>query len=104
MLIVLARPGLGPGPGHCMWPVCTLQAGLFQAAGQLPWELTPVLGLITDACPLLGYRRKGYLLIVGFVGALAVATHVTQGAGVFLLRSAMCAVHGHACTDACALR
>lgn len=49
--------------------VAPLQAGLFQTAGQIPWELTPLLGLVTDLCPLMGYRRKAYLLLVGLTGA-----------------------------------
>ena len=68
---------LTPLPHHA--PHCCGQAGFFQAAGQLPWELTPVLGLITDAVPLLGYRRKGYLLVVGLVG---------EGLPTWLIRAA----------------
>ncbi|KAG2499195.1 hypothetical protein HYH03_002776 [Edaphochlamys debaryana] len=54
------KDSLGLGPAS---------AGLFQTAGQIPWELTPLLGLLTDLVPLWGYRRKAYLLLVGLLGA-----------------------------------
>ncbi|KAG2455131.1 hypothetical protein HYH02_000950 [Chlamydomonas schloesseri] len=68
-------------------------AGLFQTAGQLPWELTPLLGLLTDLVPLAGYRRKSYLLLVGLVGAacwagLAALQLGAMAAGLLLVGSA----------------
>lgn len=33
----------------------------------IPWMLKPLLGLLTDTCPLFGYRRKYYILICGAV-------------------------------------
>jgi len=39
----------------------------FWAVATIPWYLKPVIGLVVDATPLGGTRRRGYL----FVGALA---------------------------------
>jgi Na+/melibiose symporter-like transporter len=36
----------------------------------IPWMLKPFLGLLTDTCPILGYRRKYYIIICGFVDIL----------------------------------
>lgn len=39
----------------------------FFASLVLPWTIKPVYGLISDYFPLLGYRRKSYLLILNLV-------------------------------------
>lgn len=47
----------------------------------LPWMVKPLLGFITDGWPLLGYRRRPYLIVAGLVSAaawLALATVVHQ--------------------------
>jgi len=33
--------------------------------------IKPVWGLITDAKPLFGYRRKSYLILFGFLGTVS---------------------------------
>lgn len=33
----------------------------------LPWSLKPLLGLLTDFCPIFGYKRKIYLILCGFL-------------------------------------
>ncbi|PNH12703.1 HEAT repeat-containing protein 2, partial [Tetrabaena socialis] len=78
------------------WAAARLpSAGLFQAAGQIPWELTPVLGLMTDLVPLWGYRRKAYLTLVGLIGAacwggLALLPGSAVLAGCLLFGSSAC--------------
>ncbi|WP_390883497.1 folate/biopterin family MFS transporter [Kovacikia minuta] len=37
----------------------------------LPWMVKPVFGFISDGLPILGYRRRPYLILSGFLGALA---------------------------------
>lgn len=37
----------------------------------LPWVIKPLYGLISDFFPLLGYRRKSYLLLVNGIAALS---------------------------------
>lgn len=46
----------------------------------LPWIIKPLYGLISDFVPLLGYRRKSYLLLANAVavGAYLWITQVTQ--------------------------
>ena len=39
----------------------------------LPWSLKPLYGLLSDAVPLLGSRRRGWLALVSGVAALALA-------------------------------
>ncbi|MEB3281854.1 MAG: folate/biopterin family MFS transporter [Lyngbya sp.] len=37
----------------------------------LPWVIKPVFGFISDGLPLFGYRRRPYLILSGFLGAIA---------------------------------
>lgn len=36
----------------------------------LPWSLKPLLGLLTDCCPIFGYKRKIYILLCGLLAML----------------------------------
>ncbi|MEW5311375.1 MAG: hypothetical protein WDW38_003096 [Sanguina aurantia] len=59
-------------------------AGLALTVGQIPWEATPLLGLLTDAVPLCGYHRKAYLLFSGVLGStcwVLLALLATAGSG-----------------------
>lgn len=51
-----------------MYPDALLQRVFPCCRRLLPWNITPMLGLITDTWPILGYHRKGYLLVVGLTG------------------------------------
>lgn len=57
---LLMRRGYGAG-----------RIATFSAVLALPWALKPVLGLLTDFAPLLGSRRKGYLVVAGATSAVA---------------------------------
>ncbi|KAL5198224.1 hypothetical protein ABZP36_001736 [Zizania latifolia] len=37
----------------------------------LPWLIKPLYGFISDSIPLFGYRRRSYLILSGFLGALS---------------------------------
>lgn len=37
----------------------------------LPWMVKPLFGFISDGMPIGGYRRRPYLILSGFLGALA---------------------------------
>lgn len=37
----------------------------------IPWIIKPLWGFISDCFPILGYRRKPYLTIFGFVGVIS---------------------------------
>ncbi|MGF1569619.1 MAG: folate/biopterin family MFS transporter [Nodosilinea sp.] len=48
----------------------------------LPWTIKPLFGFISDGVPILGLRRRPYLILSGFLGAaawLALATVVQSG-------------------------
>ncbi|MGF1486965.1 MAG: folate/biopterin family MFS transporter [Prochloraceae cyanobacterium] len=37
----------------------------------LPWVIKPVFGFLSDGLPILGYRRRSYLIFSGILGSLA---------------------------------
>jgi folate/biopterin transporter len=37
----------------------------------LPWMIKPLFGFISDGLPILGYRRRPYLILSGFLGTLS---------------------------------
>ncbi len=37
----------------------------------LPWVIKPLFGFISDSFPILGYRRRPYLILSGILGAIA---------------------------------
>ena len=37
----------------------------------LPWTIKPLYGFLSDGFPILGYRRRSYLVLVGIVGFLS---------------------------------
>ncbi|NET08724.1 MAG: folate/biopterin family MFS transporter [Symploca sp. SIO2B6] len=48
--------------------------------GLFPWMIKPLFGLLSDNVPILGYRRRPYLILAGVAGSLvwvAMATIVT---------------------------
>ena len=49
----------------------------------LPWVIKPLFGFMSDGLPIVGYRRRPYLILSGFLGAaswLALATLVEDAA------------------------
>ncbi|KAG2423271.1 hypothetical protein HXX76_015420 [Chlamydomonas incerta] len=58
------------------------QVAFLISAGNLPWAIKPVIGLVSDTLPLWGYRRKSYLIASGLAGAagwLALAAPAAWG-------------------------
>lgn len=47
------------------------QLQVFMGVTQLPWALKPMIGLVSDAFPIMGYNKGPYILISSFVGASA---------------------------------
>jgi folate/biopterin transporter len=43
----------------------------------LPWIIKPVFGLLSDGLPIFGYRRRPYLILSGFLGAISWASLAT---------------------------
>ena len=69
-----------------------LQVTAYFGALNFPWVIKPVFGLVSDFVPLLGYRRKSYLLIsslcaAGAYAGIAVLTRPSEFALLLLLTS-----------------
>ena len=43
--------------------------GALIGLGAAPWVIKPILGLLSDTVPILGYRRRSYLLLSGVMGS-----------------------------------
>ncbi|MEB3292904.1 MAG: folate/biopterin family MFS transporter [Synechococcales bacterium] len=43
----------------------------------IPWMVKPLFGFLSDGLPILGYRRRPYLILSGFLGALSWITLAT---------------------------
>jgi len=64
--------------------------GALIGLGAAPWVIKPILGLLSDTVPILGYRRRSYLLISGLMGSgswllFAGWVETTAQAGLILL-------------------
>jgi len=57
----------------------------------IPWILKPIWGILTDAFPILGYRRRPYFVVAGVVGTVS-ATIVAVGGEVSVVAALMCFV------------
>jgi len=58
--------GLGPVESTALLGIVTL-----------PWVIKPVYGFLTDGLPIMGYRRKPYLIIAGVLGTASWASLAT---------------------------
>src|SRR6478672_9851024 len=47
------------------------QVSALMGIAALPWMIKPVFGFISDGLPIFGYRRRPYLILSGFMGAIA---------------------------------
>jgi folate/biopterin transporter len=47
------------------------QVSAFMGIAALPWMIKPLFGFISDGVPILGYRRRPYLILSGLLGASA---------------------------------
>lgn len=45
----------------------------------IPWVLKPLWGILTDAFPVRGYRRRPYFIISGVIGAVSAAVIAFAG-------------------------
>lgn len=63
-----------------------LQVAAYFAVLNFPWVIKPVFGLVSDFVPLLGYRRKSYLIIASLcaVAAFAVIARQSEPAAIAL--------------------
>jgi folate/biopterin transporter len=64
----------------------------------LPWVIKPVFGFLSDGLPILGYRRRPYLILSGILGTLAwlalatVVHNAWTATGVILVASLSVAI------------
>lgn len=49
---------------------------VYKAIVMLPWAMKPLFGLVSDACPIMGYQKAPYIIMVSLV---AVAAHISIG-------------------------
>jgi len=52
---------------------------LFVGVYFIPWVLKPLWGILTDAFPIRGYRRRPYFIISGVIGTISAATVAFTG-------------------------
>jgi MFS family permease len=87
------------------WGKTTAQIGVFMALLGLPWSIKPLYGLLTDAVPFLGTRRRGYLLVTTAATVLGMAWvyffPVPSGAIWLLLALMLVPSIGIAFSDVC---
>jgi folate/biopterin transporter len=46
-------------------------AAAMMGIASLPWVVKPLFGFLSDSLPILGYRRRSYLVLSGILGCLA---------------------------------
>ena len=62
------------------------QVAALAGTQNLPWLIKPVYGFLSDSVPVLGYRRKSYLIMCGVLGAASwLVLYVSETPGVELL-------------------
>jgi MFS family permease len=60
------------------------------AAMMFPWILKPVYGLLSDTVPLLGYRRKSYLILAHLLALAGLALSSLTAAPKLVLAGLLC--------------
>jgi folate/biopterin transporter len=48
----------------------------------IPWMIKPLFGMLTDLCPIFGYRRKYYIILCGLLCILSWLLLATQATGL----------------------
>ncbi|MBR8826717.1 MAG: folate/biopterin family MFS transporter [Gomphosphaeria aponina SAG 52.96 = DSM 107014] len=66
------------------------QVAALMGIAAIPWVIKPVFGLLSDGVPILGWRRRPYLILSGIVGclawfALATVVHTAGAATITIL-------------------
>lgn len=70
------------------------QMGALIGVAAIPWVIKPVFGFLSDGVPILGYRRRPYLILSGILGsfawvALATVVQTTLQATIAILLSSL---------------
>ncbi|OCQ99410.1 folate-biopterin transporter [Oscillatoriales cyanobacterium USR001] len=48
-----------------------VEVSIMLGIAALPWTIKPLFGFMSDGLPILGYRRRPYIILSGFLGSLA---------------------------------
>jgi folate/biopterin transporter len=70
------------------------QVSALMGIAALPWMVKPLFGFISDGLPILGYRRRPYLILAGLMGtvawiALATVVHTVWAATLAIALSSL---------------
>jgi folate/biopterin transporter len=70
------------------------EVAVLTGISSIPWIIKPVFGFISDGIPILGYRRRPYLILSGFLGtlswlALAFVVDSSQTATIAILMTSL---------------
>jgi len=60
---------------------------VYKAIVMLPWAMKPLFGLISDACPIFGYQKAPYIVIVSIAAVCAHASVGFSPAGTLEIRT-----------------
>lgn len=52
---------------------------IYSAIGMLPFAMKPLIGMLSDAFPILGYQKNPYILLTTMVGLCGLATIAASG-------------------------
>ncbi|XP_076926169.1 putative folate-biopterin transporter 6 [Bidens hawaiensis] len=58
----------------------------------IPWVMKPVWGIMTDVFPIMGYRRRPYFIVAGFVGVVAAALVAEGGVKLGVAAALWCLI------------
>ncbi|KAK9280072.1 hypothetical protein L1049_013757 [Liquidambar formosana] len=47
------------------------EAQIYSGITSIPWMVKPIWGLLTDVLPIVGYRRRPYIIFAGFLGVIS---------------------------------
>jgi len=63
---------------------------IYMAMATSPWALKPLIGLLSDSCPIFGYRKMPYILATAILGLGGVATLGFMGSQLSLNTVVFC--------------
>jgi len=70
------------------------QIQVFSGAAGLPWAMKPIMGLFSDALPMGGYRKMGYVLMALLVGVISCICISTSSAETFPVEGIVACLFG----------
>ena len=77
--------------GQAVWNNGPAQYLYFRSICSIPWVIKMVYGLTIDSVPLLGYKRKSWIVVFGTLAPVAILICIIW-ADIFALHTAMMAI------------